>query len=80
MSFTSFMFLSRSSSGVEDSESTNLRSVFGESARHYEIMFLVPESEVEKVPDVIKKVEGKCLGPPMLWSHFQIKCLSKIQI
>jgi hypothetical protein len=74
------MFLLRSSFGVEDSRSTNLRSVFGESARHYEIMFLVPESEVEKVPDVIKKVEGTCVGPPTSWSHFQIKCLSKIQI
>ena len=33
-------------------------------------MFLVPESEVEKVPDVIKKVEGTYVGPPTSWSHF----------
>jgi len=25
-------------------------------------MFLVPENEVEKVPDVIKKVEGKFIA------------------
>lgn len=30
-----------------------------DAAKHYEIMFLVPEKDVEKVPDVIKKVEGK---------------------
>lgn len=29
-----------------------------DDARHYEIMFLVPESNLEKVPDVIKKVEA----------------------
>lgn len=29
-----------------------------DDARHYEIMFLVPENQVEKVPDVIKKVEA----------------------
>ncbi|KAG0586611.1 hypothetical protein KC19_2G103300 [Ceratodon purpureus] len=29
-----------------------------DDARHYEIMFLVPEDQVEKVPDVIKKVEA----------------------
>ena len=35
----------------------------GVTARHYEIMFLVPEDQVEKVPDVIKKIEGKLRAP-----------------
>lgn len=49
------------------------------TARHYEIMFLVPESNLEKVPDVIKKVEGT-LGASLFFCNslyiFQLEIIA----